>query len=218
MTDLYDAAEAGDLARVCVLVEQGADKNKEYNLGTPLHIASARGHLTVVQYLVELGADMEKVRLYDWTPLLDASAMGHLEVVRYLIEQGAKRDKATDSGNTSLHWAARYGHLEVAKLLMVYGADLNATNWYGRLPIDLAANEEIRQAIRDEPERRWDQQPRKRCIGEDRHLNAAASASAQQEEDEENEEDKQTVEANERMGTMAGEDQNSDPSSDEEGS
>ena len=91
-------------------------------------------------------------------------------------EQGANRDKADNGGYTSLHWAAHEGHLEIAKLLMVYGADLNARNNESRMPIDLARNEEIRQAIRDEPSRRMDH-GHKRATEQDRQ------------EDEEEEED-----------------------------
>ena len=160
MSDLYDAARDGDLKRVQVLVvEQGVDKEETGGLygSTPLYAASRNGHLAVVRYLVEQGADMEKVNSHGWTPLIEATFCGHLEVVRYLLEQGAKRDKADTLGWTSLHWAASKGHLETAKLLMVYGADLNARNNDGRFPIDMGHrnNEEIKQAIRDEPVRRW---------------------------------------------------------------
>ena len=41
----------------------------------------------------------------------------------------------------------------------------------------LAITEEIKKAIRDEPQRRWDQQPRKRCVEQDLHPIAATSAS-----------------------------------------
>ena len=165
---LYHAARDGDLARVQALVEHGVDKD---NIGgdydrTPLFIASWKGHLPVVRYLVEQGANMEKADQHGCNPVINASFSGHLGVVRYLLEQGADRDKVTTDGNTSLHYAARHGHLEIAKLLMVYGADLNARNHWGALPIDMGHrnNEMIRQAIRDEPQRRWDQQPRKRCV------------------------------------------------------
>ena len=104
--------------------------------------------------------------------------------------------------------------METAKLLMVYGADLNAgTTDDGRLPIDVAANEDIRQAIRDEPERRWNQQPRKRCIEQDRQPNSAASASVQQEGDEE---EQGNIRPKEEGEVVADEDQDSESSSDEE--
>ena len=132
------------------------------------------------------------------------------------MEQGANTDKANNLGYTSLHYAASQGHLEVAKLLMVYGADLNARTFYGQSPIDLARNEEMKQAIRDEPERRWDQQPRKRCIEEDRQPNTAASTSAQQEDDEGEQGSKQSAVGEAVEGEVAEEDQDSEPSSDED--
>ena len=185
----------------------GFDDTGGFYGGTPLYAASCNGHLTVVRYLVEQRADMEKVDSHGWTPLI---------VVRYLLEQGANRDKAGNYGWTPLHLAANRGHLEIAKLLMVYGADLNARTHDGQLPIDLAHNEEMRQAIRDEPERRRDQQPRKRCIEQDQHPNAAASASAQQEDDEEESNNKLPAEGELEGKVVADEDQDSEPSSDED--
>ena len=218
MSDLNDAADTGDLERVQVLVEQGVDKDKVGHLGvTPLWAASRKGHLTVVTFLVEQGADIEKAE-HGWTPLIIASTCGHIEVVRYLLDQGANRDNTTVHRWTSLHFAARDGHLEIAKLLMAYGADLNVRTYGGRLPIDCARNVEIRQAIRDESERRRDQQPRKRCVEEVRHPNAAASASAKQEADEEVEQNsKQPAGGEVEEGLkLADEDQDSEPSSDED--
>jgi len=46
---------------------------------------------------------------------------------------------------------------------------LNARSDQGVLPIDWAANEEMRQAIRDEPRRRMDEAPGKRATDQDRH-------------------------------------------------
>ena len=202
-------------------MEQGADKEKGRGGWTPLIAASQNGHLAVVRYLVEQGADMEKTNRDDWTPLMIASYCGHLEVMRYLLEQGANRDKANIYGYTSLHWAAFYGHLEIAKLLMVYGADLNAKTNDGLLPIDMGGRntEEIRQAIRDEPRRRLDEAPGKRATEQDRHPNAATSASAQQDDEgEEQSNNKQPAEGEAEEGkVVADEDQDSEPSSDEDG-
>ena len=215
---LYHAARDGDLARVQALVEHGVDKD---NIGgdydrTPLFIASWKGNLPVVRYLVEQGANMEKADQNGWNPVINASFSGHLGVVRYLLEQGANRDKADRGGYTPIHFAARQGHLEIAKLLMVYGADLNARNRWGELPIDMGHRntEEIRQAIRDEPERRWDQQPRKRCVEQqDQYSDAAASISA--EEGQSN--SKPPAEGEAEDGKIADEDQDSEQSSDEDG-
>ena len=227
---MYDAARAGNLERVRLFVEQGAQINKmcKSNMDvvslekTALYVAAERGHLNVVQFLVEQGADMEMSENdFDWTPLLSASAYGHLEVVRYLLEHGADRGKADEEGYTSLHRAAYSGHLETAKLLVVYGADLNVRENYGRLPIDVAANEEIKQAIRDEPRRRMDH-GHKRATEQDRHPNAATSLSAQQEDkevavevEEPSNKKMRLDEGESEEGKVAEEDEDSEPSSDE---
>ena len=184
--NLHNAAEAGDLERVKILLGQGdVDKDEDDRYcRTALMNAARKGHFAIVQYLVEQGADKEIANNFGETPLVLACANGHTEVTRYLLEQGSNRDKVGYGDNTSLHAAARQGHLEVAMVLMNYGADLNAMNEDNQLPIDVANNEEMRQAILDEPRRR-DQRPRKRCIEQDRHPNAAAATTSAGEEGEE---------------------------------
>ena len=147
-----------------------------------LYTAADNGDLERVQMLVEQGVNIDMTDTTtkrNYTPLFVASRNGHLEVVRYLLEQGANRDKTANNGWTSLHNAAIRGHLDIVKLLMDYGADLNARTIAGHVPIDMAATEEIKQAIRDEPRRRMDEAPGKRATEQDRHPNAAALASAQ---------------------------------------
>ena len=52
--DLIDAVKTNDMERVRLLVvEQGADKDKDDSGRTPLWWASHYGHLQVTQYLVE---------------------------------------------------------------------------------------------------------------------------------------------------------------------
>ena len=164
---------------------------------------------------------MEKAEDVGNTPLQNASMEGHLDVVRYLLEQGANRDKADCEDHTPLHHAVSNGRLETARLLMVYGADLNAKNIDDQLPIDMTDDEEIKQAIRDEPRRRMDEAPGKRATEQYRHPNAAASASAQQEEGEEEEEPSNKCPrldegADAKEQNVAEEDQDSEPSIDGE--
>ena len=220
-TPLWIASHRGHLDLVRYLVEQGAGKNSrggEYG-DTCLGTAAYKGFLPVVSYLVEQGSDIEK-GIY--SPLHCASIKGRVDVVRFLLEQGANRDKANNGGYTSLHEAAINGQLETAKLLMVYGADLNARNNDGHLPIDMGGlnTEEIRQAIRDEPRRRMDEAPGKRCTEEDRHPNAATSASTQQksevEEIQSNKRPRLEVGGNAEEGKVAEEDEDSEPSDEED--
>ena len=221
MAILYKAVKACDLSRVTVLVGQGEDINQldgEHPMPSmsPLCVAAKEGYLNIVRFLVEQRADMEKTGGIGLSPLHYASGGGHLEVTRYLLEQGANREKVCSifpgvplHNGTSLHYAAYRGHLEIAKLLMVYGADLNVRDYSGKLPIDYATTEEIKQAIRDEPRRRLDH-----------GLKRATEQDRQEDEKEEEQGLKQPGLDNaseaEKGEVADDEDQDSEPSSDEE--
>ena len=206
----FIAASTGNLGLVTQLAAQGAEKEHTFgvNQATALIKAAENKHLDVVRHLVEQGADMEKADIRGWTPLIISTIKGHLDVVRYLLEQGANRDKATNDGYTSLHLAAHRGHLDIAKLLMVYGADLNARNAIGQLPIEMRYlnNEEIKQAIRDEPRRRMDHG----------HKRAVENSYADQEEEQNNKQSDHDDGDEAEEGEVADEDQESETSSDEE--
>ena len=54
---------------------------------------------------------------------------------------------------TALHYAAQHGAMEAAQLLIAHGANLEAKDWKGRTPIDLAeanGSEAVAQIIREE--------------------------------------------------------------------
>ena len=63
---------------------------------TALIAASLTGHLDMVSFLCEAGADKDKA-VERWNPLIAASRSGHLDVVRFLCEAGADKDKGQDS-------------------------------------------------------------------------------------------------------------------------
>ena len=63
------------------------------------------------------------------------------------------------------------------------------------MPIDVAANEEMKQAIRDEPRRRMDH-GHKRATERDRQINVATISASTQQDDEEAEQGKK----NPRLG------------------
>ena len=54
-----------------------------------LHIGCFHGHLPVVQYLIEKGANIETKDAAEQTLLHKACTDGYLPVVQYLIEKGA---------------------------------------------------------------------------------------------------------------------------------
>ncbi|AGF84863.1 repeat protein [Moumouvirus goulette] len=91
-----------------------------HGFSNPLKNASEEGHLEVVKYLVEHQSDM--YLYYDYA-LRSASKEGHLEIVKYLVENGANIHANND---WALRSASKEGHLEVVKILVKCGADIHA--------------------------------------------------------------------------------------------
>jgi Ankyrin repeats (3 copies)/Ankyrin repeats (many copies) len=124
---LHAAAYSGNFEVVRILIEydpayiNARDEDGE----TPLFWASG-GHNfkdgSVVQLLLEHGADINAQSQIGWTPLHVASFNGVLEVVRLLLEHGADVEAKDYSGKTALQIAAEEGHDEVVELLREHEA------------------------------------------------------------------------------------------------
>lgn len=88
---LFEAARAGDRARVAQLLDAGVDVNAKarYDV-TALTFAAGKGHLDVVRLLVERGGDMNIPDTFYRMRAIDlAAGENHFEVVQYLLERGS---------------------------------------------------------------------------------------------------------------------------------
>jgi ankyrin repeat protein len=95
-TPLYVAAVQGEAEIVRLLLEAGADPNRESmdeTEGTPLCAAAAHDRAEIVRLLLEHGADPNVVEGKDdevpMTALRWAQNYGHSEIIRLLLEAGA---------------------------------------------------------------------------------------------------------------------------------
>lgn len=78
MEGLVKSARVGDFDDVVRRVSRGEDVNKvgpQYNL-TPLHLASLHGHLEIVEFLLDNGADPNMLDDWRCTPLHNAAGAG----------------------------------------------------------------------------------------------------------------------------------------------
>jgi uncharacterized protein len=125
---LIATSEVGDDPRLLELtLANGADVDAKdsYN-GTGLIRAADRGHLRVVERLLEREVEIDHVNRLGWTALLEAIILGggdrgHTEVVRLLVEAGAEVNLADGDGVTPLAHARRRGYDEIAAILQRSG-------------------------------------------------------------------------------------------------
>jgi glutaminase len=83
------SAASGDLETIIRLHVQGLDINAgDYDKRTPLHLASAAGHMDIVKYLIENGAEANPRDRWGATPLNDAQDP---QIIEYLENHGAER-------------------------------------------------------------------------------------------------------------------------------
>ena len=80
------------------------------------------GHLDVVKYFVEKGAD---IHANAEEALRWSAREGHLDVVKYLTEQGADIHAHSEE---ALQWSAEHGYLSVVKYLIEKGANVHANS------------------------------------------------------------------------------------------
>jgi len=134
--NLINAVKRGDLDKTkCASVDSSLEI-KDKNGNTLLHLAAFGGHLDIVKYLIEKGADLHATNKNNGTPLHAAASNGKLNVVEYLIEEKKVNLEVQDKdGNTSLSLAARGGHLDVVEYLVEKGANLSVTNKSGNTPM-----------------------------------------------------------------------------------
>jgi ankyrin repeat protein len=142
-TPLMTAARTGKLPAVKALLSHGAvvDNKDERRGQTALMWAAAEGHASVVQALLDAGADYKLRVPSGFTPLLFAVREGRLDVVRVLLKAGADVNEAIPAdgprrrgyggglppaGTTPLLLAVKNAHFELAAALLDAGANPNA--------------------------------------------------------------------------------------------
>lgn len=149
-TALMIASSQGRENIVNVLVENGADVN--YTVPSHEGAASAlqaaldasdfkEEHMSVIQYLLQHGADVKGRNAAGRFPLLFAADHGRTEAAKLLIEQGADVNDADLKGNFPLLSAACKGYPWFVTLLAEKGANMKMASPDGRTPLMCAAQE-----------------------------------------------------------------------------
>jgi len=149
-TELSDAAQTGDLARLRGLLETNrafASMPDEQGY-TPLHYAAYFGHLEAARFLLAIGAEVQAVSLDPLRnhPLHAAASTGHAEVVALLLEAGADPNAEQTGQWTPLHSSAAQGHAAIVRMLLDRGAEPGRRSASGATPLALAEEKGHEQA------------------------------------------------------------------------
>ncbi|XP_063913968.1 uncharacterized protein LOC135130498 isoform X2 [Zophobas morio] len=140
---LYGYAEAFKMVVNKQLLSSSSSFNQvnfinKFDGSTPLIIASRQGHVTIVEYLVKCGAEVNRPNKCGWTPLHAASLEGHEKIVDCLVKCGAEINRPDEYGWTPLHAASSKGDEKIVKALVKCGTEINRADQYGRTPLDAA--------------------------------------------------------------------------------
>ncbi|KAF8427981.1 ankyrin repeat-containing domain protein [Boletus edulis BED1] len=141
LQSLYDHDEALEVVKV--LIAYGCNPLEANARGTtPLGIAVERGHISVAQYFVSLGAPLPP----DLLVTLDRarSHWSTAAMIHFLVESGVDVLAHANNGDSVLHSALRCLNsdidvLQVANFLIDYGCDPLEANSRGETPLHIAA-------------------------------------------------------------------------------
>lgn len=92
---------------------------------TPLMVASSQGFETIVDLLINAGADVNAMDLQNTTALINAAEHGSTMIVSLLLHYGAHVNIFTENNFTPLIISSAHGHLESVQKLVDAGATVD---------------------------------------------------------------------------------------------
>ncbi|CAO3628540.1 unnamed protein product [Mucor fragilis] len=144
---LRSVALSGNLALLRQFLQMVPDQLQAVNDPHPatgltcLHFAASRGHLKIIQCLVEeYAVRVDSTDNEGETALLKAAYNGHYHVVEYLLDSNANIHQKDKDGWTALHNACSRGYFRIVRLLVDRNAKVDVRSKMGHTPLINAAS------------------------------------------------------------------------------
>ena len=139
-SDVFSAAERGDVATLRVLMYLGLNARKNANSSRgPMHRAASQGHPLSLQILSLMAGDPNESDCQGVSAIHTAAKGGWVECVRTLLQLGVHPDSEDIHGRTPLHYALANGHIPCRDVLLQHNACPLRCDHFGLLPTDAAA-------------------------------------------------------------------------------
>ena len=122
------------------------DENENFTFDSALLESSQSGNNEAVQYLLELGVNINYSNSEGKTALMLACKAGHEEVVQTLVLGGANVQNSKN-GRTALIQASKNGHYQVVEILLKKGADPNIHDNDGWTALIVASDNDHQQVV-----------------------------------------------------------------------
>ena len=147
--DIFEAAAVGDINTAARLLQINPELLHTFSPDgfTVLGLASYFGHLSLVKFLLEEGADpnITSNNQLNVAPIHSACAISDIEIAELLIENGANVNAKQTQGVTPLHSAANNGKTLLVMLLIKKGAVVNAKMDNGQTPLSMALKNDFQE-------------------------------------------------------------------------
>lgn len=137
---LVQYTDSGNIEKVKLLLQSGANPNSTYNGCdiTALMYACQNGYYDIAELLIASGADVNIKPVDGNTALFAAVRSNQDSIAELLILKGANINEKNYSKNTPLHYAAGFGYPYLTELLLYYGASTDSVDFDGNSPLMVA--------------------------------------------------------------------------------
>ncbi|MHC4660255.1 MAG: ankyrin repeat domain-containing protein [Planctomycetota bacterium] len=94
-------------------------------------IEAKNADISVVEQLLDAGADPEALAFKWMTPLHLATLCNRTDIIEILLKKGVNMDSKTEFSGSPLHYAVERGNLEMVRFLLSSGANINCRKKMG---------------------------------------------------------------------------------------
>eukprot|EP00919_Chromeraceae_sp_WS-2016_P017976 GHVR01042754.1.p1 GENE.GHVR01042754.1~~GHVR01042754.1.p1 ORF type:complete len:333 (-),score=84.70 GHVR01042754.1:211-1164(-) len=113
---------------------------RDYHGVSLLHVGCSGGHIDLVNYIIDIGANVNDTTDEGRVPLHYGCMSGSTQVVQTLLAHKADVKASNEYGWTPIHTCAQYCLYEAALLLLEDGADVNSLTDEGTSPLHIVVS------------------------------------------------------------------------------